>query len=130
MEEQYKDIEKLVKEAGTELPSIDFLQNVMIEIESTSIEKPVTYQPLISRKAWIFISIFVTILLVSVPFFSEDTSILDRLDLTFFSLDIIKNPFSDFKFHSTTSYGIIFLSILFMFQITIIKRRIDKTYTV
>ncbi|MFD2565348.1 hypothetical protein [Aquimarina rubra] len=128
MEEQYKDIQKLVKEAGVENPSTDFLQSVMDEVASVSMDKSPVYQPLISKKAWVLISLSVIVLLVSLPFLSEGTSILDTLDLSIFSLDAIKNPFSGFKFHKTTTYGIIFLAILCLLQITVIKRRIDKTY--
>ncbi|WP_299437791.1 hypothetical protein [uncultured Aquimarina sp.] len=130
MEEQYNDIKKLVKEAGVEHPSVDFLQNIMGEIKTTSVNKSLVYQPLISKKAWVVISSVVIGILVSLPFLSEETSILGTLDLSFFSINEYKNPFADFKFHNTTMYGIIFLAILFMVQITVIKRRIDKIYSV
>ncbi|SEL81353.1 hypothetical protein SAMN04487910_3334 [Aquimarina amphilecti] len=130
MEEQYNDIKKLVREAGVEDLSVDFLQNVMNEVQNTSIDQSLVYQPLISRKAWMIISLIVTGVLVSLPFLSEGTWVLSKFDLSLFSLNDFKNPFSGFRFHTTTTYGIIFLAILFLVQITVIKRRIDKTYSV
>ncbi|MHA7058205.1 hypothetical protein ACWGOQ_0013365 [Aquimarina sp. M1] len=130
MEEKYKDIEKLVKEAGIEKPPLHFLQNIMSEIAAVSADKLPMYQPLISKKAWVIISISVVFVLISLPFLSEGTSILDTLNFSILSLDHFQNPFSDFKFHDTTMYGIIFLAVLFLVQITIIKRRIDKIYAV
>ncbi|WP_299213905.1 hypothetical protein [uncultured Aquimarina sp.] len=128
MEEQYKDIKRLVKEAGAEHPSVDFLQNVMSEIKITSVDRSITYQPLISKKAWLVMGVLIIGILISLPFLSEGTSILDKMDFSF--LNGVKNPFAGFKLHSATMYGIIFLAILFMVQITVIKRRIDKIYSV
>lgn len=130
MEEQYSDIKKLVKEAGIENPSAGFLQNVMSEIKVASIHKPMVYQPLISKRAWVVISLLIIGILVSLPFLSEGTSILSALDLSFLNLNEHKNPFADFRLHNSTMYGIIFLAILFMVQISVIKRRIDKIYSV
>lgn len=129
MEEQYKDIEKLVKEAGIEEPSVNFLQNVMNTIEVPIIDKPFVYQPLISKKAWLIISLLIAGILVSLPFLPDATSILGTLDLSFMSIQDVKNPLSDFKLHTTTMYGIVFLAILFLVQITIIKKRIDRIFS-
>ena len=130
MEEQYSDIKKLVKEAGEEKPSVDFLQNVMGEIKATSVSKSMVYQPLISKKAWVVISLMIIGVLVSLPFLPEGTTILNKLDLSFFNLNKDANPFAGFKLHNSTMYGIIFLGILFVIQITVIKKRIDKIYSI
>ncbi|WP_299245649.1 hypothetical protein [uncultured Aquimarina sp.] len=127
MEEQYKDIKRLVKEVGTEHPSVDFLKNVMSEIKIASVNKSITYQPLISKKTWLVMGILIIGLLISLPFFSEEASILDKVDFSF--LNGFKSPFAGFKLHSATTYGIIFLAVLFMVQITVLKRRIDKMYS-
>ncbi|WP_299261357.1 hypothetical protein [uncultured Aquimarina sp.] len=128
MEEQYKDIKRLVKEAGTENPSVDFLQKVMSEVKIASADRPIAYQPLISKKAWLVMGILIIGILISSPFLSEGTSILDKVDFSL--LNGVKNPFASFKLHDATIYGIIFLATLFMVQITVIKRRIDKIYSI
>ncbi|WP_405205642.1 hypothetical protein [Aquimarina sp. LLG6339-5] len=132
MEEQFNDIKRLVKEAGVENPSVDFLQNVMhnVSVENTSSNKPLVYQPLISRKAWVVIGLIVIGVLISLPFLSDGTWALRKFDFPLFSLRDFKNPFADFRLHATTTYGIIFLAILFTVQITVIKRRIDKIYSI
>ncbi len=130
MEEQFKDIERLVKEAGAEQPPVDFLQNVMEEINVTSIDKSIEYNPLISKNTRIALSLLVIGLVAYLPFLSNGTSIMDKFDFSFLNLNDIKNPFIGFKIGNTTMYGIVFLAILFVVQITIIKKRIDKIYSV
>lgn len=130
MEEQFKDIKKLVQEAGTERPSEFFLQNVMSELNVAKVNLSPEYQPLISKKAWLVISTVVIALLVSVAFFSEGTSIADTLDFSFLSLVTKKNPFSGYTLPNTAMYGIIFLAVLCMVQVTMIKRKIDKAFFV
>lgn len=130
MEEQYNDIGRLVKEAGNESPSMDFLQNVMQEVKTIPVHEPLVYQPLISKKAWMYIGIIVFSMLSILLYFSEGNSLLDNINGSLISLPKIENPFSGFKFHNTTMYGIIFLAILLAIQITVIKRRMDKSYSV
>jgi len=130
MEEQFRDIKKLVQEAGTENPSVGFLQNVMGELNVDQLNSSLVYQPLISKKAWAIISALVIGLLIAVAFLSEGTSIADTLDLSFLPLVAKKNPFSGYELPSTAMYGIIFLAVLCMVQITMIKRKIDKTFSI
>jgi hypothetical protein len=129
MEEQYKDIKHLVEEAGLEIPSANFLNNVMEQIELSAIEISPVYKPLISKKSWFVIGLVVTVLLCTIPFLNDNKeSILSTIDFSFFNKISFKNPFSDFTFHKTTIYGILFLALLFLIQITILKRRIDRQF--
>lgn len=130
MEEQYNDIKRLVKEAENESPSMDFLQNVMQEVKTIPVHEPLAYQPLISKKAWMCIGIVVSSILAILLYFSEGNSLFDNVNGSLISFPKIENPFSGFKFHTTTMYGIIFLAILLAIQITVIKRRMDKSYSV
>ncbi|WP_024772190.1 hypothetical protein [Aquimarina macrocephali] len=130
MEEQYKDIKHLVKEAGLETPSVDFLKNVMEQVELSTVEMSSAYKPLISKKVWFVIAVVTAVLLCATPFLSDSKeSILSSIDFSFFNKISIKNPFSDFTFHKTTIYGILFLALLFLIQITILKRRIDRRFS-
>ncbi|WP_438424755.1 hypothetical protein [Aquimarina macrocephali] len=130
MEEQYKDIKHLVKEAGLETPSVDFLKNVMERVELSTVEMSSAYKPLISKKVWFVIAVVTAVLLCATPFLSDSKeSILSSIDFSFFNKISIKNPFSDFTFHKTTIYGILFLALLFLIQITILKRRIDRRFS-
>ena len=130
MEEQYKDIKYVVKEAGLESPSVNFLKNVMEQVELSAIEMSSSYKPLISKKAWFIIGVAVVVLLCTIPFLSDSKeSILSTIDFSFLNKISIKNPFSGFTFHKTTIYGILFLALLFLIQITILKRRIDRRFS-
>ncbi|WP_074408726.1 MULTISPECIES: hypothetical protein [Aquimarina] len=130
MEEQYKDIKNLVKEAGLETPSVNFLKNVMDQVELSAIEVSPTYKPLISKKVWFMVGVATAMLLCTIPFLSESKeSILGTIDFSFFNKISFKNPFSGFTFYKTTIYGVLFLALLFLIQITILKRRIDRRFS-
>ncbi|PKV52317.1 hypothetical protein ATE84_4428 [Aquimarina sp. MAR_2010_214] len=130
MEEPYKDVKYLIKEAGLETPSENFLKNVMEQVELSTIEISPTYKPLISKKVWFIIGVIVAVLLCMIPFLSDGKeSILNNVNFSFLNKLSIKNPFSNFTFHKTTIYGISFLALLFFIQITILKRRIDKRFS-
>lgn len=129
MEEQYKEMKHLIKEAGIDHPSSGFLQNVMNQIETSEVQKLSVYTPLISRKAWLVIGTAIVMLLLFMPFLSDSNeSILNTMDFSFLNKISVENPFSDFKFHKTTIYGILFLAILFFIQIPMLKNRIDKNF--
>lgn len=130
MEEQYKGIKNLVKEAGLETPSVNFLKSVMEQVELSANEVSPVYKPLISKKVWFMVGVAIAVLLCTIPFLSESKeSILSTIDFSFFNQISFKNPFSEFTFHKTTEYGILFLALLFLIQITILKRRIDKSFS-
>ncbi len=130
MEEQFKDIKHLVKEAGVDHPSSDFLKNVMQSVEISS-KKALVYKPLISKKIWFVIGLIIVGLLFILPFLSQGkVSIIDTIDFSFLNLKRINNPLSGFTFHKTTTYGMLFLAILFFVQIPLLKRRIDRNFSV
>ncbi len=133
MEERFNDMEHLVKEAGLNHPSSGFSQNVMNQIKAMAVQKPIVYKPLISKKAWIIITTVLLGLLVVIAFLSDpQTSVLNTIDLSFLSFKSINlnNPLSGFTFHKTTLYGILFLAALFFIQIPILKRRIDRSFSI
>ncbi len=132
MEEQFNDVKRLVKEAGIERPSSGFSINVMQDIKRLSAQEPIVYTPLISKRAWFWIGILIFGLVLSLAFLTDNnTSILDKIDLSSLQLKgkLINNPFKDFTLYKTTLYGILFFSILFFVQIPILKRRIDKSFS-
>lgn len=131
MEERYNDIEKLIKEVGLERPSSDFLSNVMNQVETSTIEESIVYKPLISKKAWMVIGSIVFICLSMMLFMSggEGESLFDKINLTPIPFEGFKNPLAELTLNKTTSYGIIFLILLFFVQVTMLKRRIDKTFS-
>ena len=129
MEKRYKDIERLVKEVGVEKPSADFLQQVMSSVETISVKTTNIYQPLVSKMGWVVICLFVIGIFIGLLWSTDSSSMLEPLNLLFPYFKSIKNPFSSFTFHTTTIYGIVFAALLFMVQITVLKRRIDKAFS-
>ncbi|RMA57944.1 hypothetical protein [Ulvibacter antarcticus] len=127
MEERYKKIDdiskKLIKEAGLQQPSTDFLTNVMSVVAQKAAKK--IYKPLISKMAWVFIGLVV--LLVSSVLFIVPLS-----HVSFFGIfDAIEkvsihNPFSEVKVSKITIYGLGFLG-LFLVQIPFLKRHLNRT---
>jgi len=129
MEEKFKDIEKLVKEAGVHTPSSNFLHNVMNQVEASS-KSSTVYKPLISKSGWVFIGLFTVGLFISLIFSpSSKMSILDTIDLSFLNVIKVKNPFSGFILPKTTMYGILFLGILFFVQVTVLSKRIHRSFS-
>lgn len=133
MEERFKDIEDLIKEAELHHPSANFSKNVMAQIEASVQQKGIVYKPLISKRAWMIIATVISMLVITIAFLTDpNTSILNSIDLSFFNLEAISigNPMSGFTFHKTTVYGILFLAALFFVQIPILKRRIDRSFSI
>ncbi len=130
MEEQYKDIEKMVREAGLDSPSPDFLQHVMKGVEVSQSERTFTYKPLISGHTWLFIGL-ISIAVIFALVFMPDTagSVSSYIDFSFLHSIHIKNPISGLVLSKTTIYGILFLGILFFVQVTLLKKRIDRSFS-
>ncbi len=130
MEEQYKnDIQNLVKEAGVESPSVNFVHNVMREIEVSS-QKSLNYTPLISKRKWlIIVLVIISIVGVLLLLSDNEVSVLHTFDLSFYEIINLDNPFSGFTLRKTTLYGVLFLALLFFVQIPILKRRIDSNFS-
>ncbi|WP_103864973.1 hypothetical protein [Aquimarina sp. I32.4] len=131
MEEKYKNIRNLIKEAGVEKPPVNFIDNIMNQVNIAEDASMFVYKPLISKKVWWGIGLLLVLLLGSIPFLSDTKiSLLSWIDFSFIkSLPNIKNPFSNYIFPKSTIYGILFLAILFFVQIPILKRRIDKNFS-
>ncbi len=130
MEEQFKDIGDLVKDAGLETPSVDFLDAVMSKVDVDQVNSSVLYKPLISNVAWMVIGfIVVMVVCLLLLFDGGENSIFDKIDVVGLSLTSFNNPFKGYTFHKTTVYGILFLSFLFFVQVPMLKRKMDKDFS-
>jgi len=129
MEKQSNNLDdftrKLIIESGVHKPSLDFSKRVIEAIESKAITTNV-YQPLISRKSWVFIIIAVVVCLISFNFFqSTGNSILDKLEIGQY-LDV-QFSLPDIKLSKTFIYAIGFMS-LFLIQIPILKHYVFNRF--
>lgn len=130
MEEKFKNIKYLVKEAGIDTPSANFLDKVMHGVENTRSYKQKAYEPLISGNLWVVI-MSLLICLVCLALFLPDTekSVFSKINFSILNNIKIDNPFVNFKFYKATLYGVIFLAILFLIQLPFLKRRIDENFS-
>jgi hypothetical protein len=128
MEEQFKNIErgieKLVKEAGLDKPSANFLSDVMSAVNQTAIKQE--YKPLISRSTWFIIGTLFGTSFIALYFYSSpELSILQ--DLNLFEKISFKMPVSEFQVPKTAVYAIGCLG-LFLFQIPFLKSYLKTKY--
>lgn len=54
----------IIRKGGLEQPSFDFTQNIMSKIQSSNYSSVYAYQPVISKKVWMFVSAVVAFLLI------------------------------------------------------------------
>ena len=129
MEKQSNNLDdftrKLIVESGVHKPSLDFSKRVVEAIESKAVSLNV-YQPLISRKSWVFIIITCAACFISFYFFpSTGNSILDKLEIGQY-LDV-QFSLPDIKLSKTFIYAIGFMS-LFLIQIPILKHYVFNRF--
>jgi hypothetical protein len=91
---QEKALGSLLKKNALESPSLNFTERVMAEVEKASLK--VADAPIISKKAWFFISIFVgSILVFTLMTGEKDTSSSNALDGVMEKFDqILTNSFT------------------------------------
>ena len=91
---QEKALGSLLKKNALESPSLNFTERVMAEVEKASVK--VADVPIISKKAWVFISIFVgSILVFTLMTGEKDTSSSNALDGVMEKFDqILTNSFT------------------------------------
>jgi len=85
-EKEEKALTSLLKRNIMESPSMSFTSRVMAEVEKTSIQ--VVNAPIISKKAWMFITVFISSIFVFVLFTGEkNDAATQKIDGTFEKMD-------------------------------------------
>lgn len=131
MEEQHKHIEELVnhimKESVTESPSADFTSKIMTHVDAIANSTITTYKPLISKKAWIILSI---IILGTIVYLftngSSDGSRVVNFDLSILTDNKLSNILSGLSFSKTIVYGVVLFALMFYIQIPLLKHHFEK----
>lgn len=127
-----KNIEDFTKyimnEAEVETPSADFLNNVMDSVKLESeLSSSKVYKPLISKSAWVIITlVFVALSLFILTGNSQTSTLLSKLDLSFFDKLPSFNLFERIHFSTTFTFTFILFSILVVFQLYVIKNYFNK----
>lgn len=117
-------MKSLLKEAGTESPSSDFKDKIMMKLEAREI-KLGPYKPLISRSAWAGIALVFIMFMTGVIYFYSGISISSHLNFDFFRA--VKIP--RIELSRNMQYAIAFVALFFL-QIPWLKRIIDREYKV
>ena len=127
-----KNIEDFTKyimnEAEVETPSADFLNNVMDSVKLESeLSSSKVYKPLISKSAWVIITlVFVALSLFILTGNFQTSTLLSKLDLSFFDKLPSFNLFERIHFSTTFTFTFILFSILVVFQLYVIKNYFNK----
>jgi len=124
-------IKRIVKEIGSEEPSIDFTDSVLSKIRSVDEKSTVVYQPLISKSTWWILAAAVTTVLLYAFFGNPDIEnnwfgIFRLKELSAFNL-FGKIP--DLSVSDTFVYGFLVLALFTGVQVFLLKQHFDKRYT-
>ena len=112
----------LIKEAGLETPSTDFLKNVINRINEESVLKAeVVYKPLISKSGWLFIISLIILGLFGAFYGGSTTSIFSDLDVSYFSKLNFNVQFPELKFSKIFTLSVVVLAAMVTIQVFGIK---------
>lgn len=125
MEKQFKREDELMKrllnDAGTESPSADFKNRIMMAIESR--KAVITYKPLIPKFIWYIIAAFLVLAVASLYMMYAEVSLSWSFD--FRIPQFIELP--SIRLSQTMQYAIAFVALFFL-QIPFLKRMMDRQY--
>lgn len=119
-------VEKAIKSSHLEMPSSDFTNLVMAQVNPKSLTT--VYQPLISKMGWIIIMASVIAFVVYLYLISgaEANIWLKSIDFNIVSNNEIIKFLSQLNFTSVTFYAMLACGVMFCAQIPILKYFIDK----
>lgn len=128
--EQHLDklAKKVMQSSSLESPSLDFTANIMAKVETSAINHTTVYTPLISKRAWLVISILV-IGSLSYALFGNDLERLgwfSTIDFSIISKNKITEAISRITFSKTLMYAVVFFGIVFFIQIPMMKYYVEK----
>jgi len=117
--------EKIVIASDLETPSLDFTANIMsnINVETKQSESTI-YKPLISKKAWLFITLVFILVLAYALSVNTTANISWFTDVNF--MPSMSNLFSKLSFSKTVVYAIVFLTLMLFVQVPLLKKHYDN----
>lgn len=125
MEKQFNREEELMKkllnEAGTESPSADFKNRLMMAIENR--KAVITYKPLIPKFVWYIVAASLVLAVVTLYMMYADVSLSWSFD--FRIPQFIELP--SIRLSETMQYAIAFVALFFL-QIPFLKKFMDRQY--
>ncbi|KQO34268.1 hypothetical protein ASF10_00655 [Flavobacterium sp. Leaf82] len=118
-------IEKMMRENTLESPSFDFTSKIMSQVLEVEKSKIKAYKPLISKSAWIFISI---VLIMLIAYSVDSGNNISNFELTQSYSDKISTVFSEIHFSTNVLYGLLVIPFMVLVQIGVLKNYFDKKY--
>ena len=129
--EQHLDklAKKVIKTLPLERPSLDFTATIMTKIEARQTSSITTYKPLISKKAWLIISMIVAGLLIYL--FTLDSSeassgLLDKVDLTMVTDNKLVDTISGLMMSKVLAYAVTLFGAAWLVQVSLLKYQFNK----
>lgn len=113
-----------MKELPLDAPSPDFTANVMERI--TAKTTVTQYQPLISKSAWIVISLLFLGALAWL-YWNPSSTLIPSETLSFLDKVEMGNPFKEMQLPKTVVYAM-GVMVLFLIQIPFLKRMMERSY--
>ncbi|MBC3757507.1 hypothetical protein H7U19_03780 [Hyunsoonleella sp. SJ7] len=120
---------RIIKEGALESPSLNFVDNVMLQVDELSVTKATTYKPLISGKTWVGILITIAICAILIFMFGnpeEGTGFLNKFNIGDFSDERLFKSFFEVNLSKTVIYALVFFGIMLSFQMSFLKYYYDK----
>lgn len=127
-----KLVEKSMKKATLETPSINFTNAVMSQVNALEKNAVTTYKPLISKPMWFAILAFALAMVLYIIFGTTTTESgwLNFIDLSSLTDNRCSNALSGFKVSKTVTYGVVLFGIMLFIQVPILKHYFNKRMAV
>jgi hypothetical protein len=125
-------VNKVVKNAGLEVPSDDFTQSIMSKIAAQNEKSMVTrYKPLISKTSWLVLAGIAIFLSVYIIFGNSDLNVSwipSIAELATHNIGIM-NTLENLQLPNTLVYGLAGLTFFIYVQIVLLKKHLESRYT-
>ena len=120
---------KYIKEIPEETISKDFTSFVMQAVTKEKVVKTVKPKALISKKAWVIISVII-LAVVLIPFKESEESLFNSINLNFSFLEKIQfsNILESITISNTVLYSVFFFGLMIIAQIIFLKNHFNKRY--
>lgn len=120
---------KVLKEGQIESPNFNFTDAILSQVNALKISKTLVYRPLISKKAWVLISMIFLAIIIYTLLSGNQTGSLDlfgKIDFSFLTI----NPISSLKLSKILMYAVVFFGLMICIQILLLKNHFDRRFEV
>ena len=121
---------KIMKEGSLESPSFNFTNAIMSQIKALEINSTTTYKPLISKTAWVIISIILCGIILYALFSSstESSGWLSNVDFSVFSNFKLTTLLTGNTIPKTVTYSVVLFGLMLSIQVLFLKRHFNKQF--